>query len=435
MNQFGWGRLLSLSIAATVLPVAAFAQAPSTKAPTSLGQSVTLPQPYESTVASIGALATGAQTALQSYKSDARTLAVRLALFNAISAKKEPIDLSKDNTLLEYAMLCTPRVNYVTDSVYLNYLNTLVQNINAVSIKSKAATDIPTALKILLATTNYQVVDKVGISSDAINKLTTLTDAQCKQDLGSYAADFYGQVPGGGQAKSQALASPPAVNMFAFLGPVGALVDTFLSILQPVLIDWATLADETRRQDAIIDALTDQTIQQNINKSGPLLAAAMDDFSAKSRYALVGAFVEQLVLIRDTKIDLSKVEDCGKLQVATDPTSGIPNSTFVGCYGAAWSKIQKGVANLTTYGDNYDTLADKIILSNGKPVTAKQLFQNIMADWAKIAEATKDGKGGVYTQAFLEDLTEFIALAQDIATAASKSNLSALDKAAAAAAK
>ncbi len=404
-------------------------------APTTLSVPVTLPQPFEATIASISALATGAGAALKTYKTDARTLAIRLALSTALNSAKAPvgtITLSPD-TLGEAAILCDPRQNYMTNSVYLNYLNTLVQNINAVSIKAKTPTDIPTALKLLLATTNYNIADKVSIKSTDIANLAKKTEASCKKDLGSYAMDYYGLIPGAENGKilteAISLNDTGGVNTFAFLGPVGALVDTFLSILQPVLIDWATLADKSRRQKAIIDALTDTTIQAKINTTGTQLADAMDKFSAASRYSMVGAFVEQLVLIRDMTIDVSNVEDCKNFSTVKQADTGVPNPAFIGCFNAAWTKIQKNVASLNTAGDSYDTLAD------ANSVSAKQLFAKILADWTDIAKATQNGKAAVYTQAFLEDLTEFIAFAQAITGAASQSNLSALDKAAAAAAK
>jgi hypothetical protein len=400
--------------------------------PTSLSVPVTLPQPFEAAISSIAGLATGAGAALKSYRSDARTMAIRVALARALVAAKgfnTPITLSADGSLAEDAALCGPRQNYITNSVYLNYLNSLIQNINTVSMRAATPTDIPSALKLLLATTNYSITDKVKIDAGSLNELAAKAKASCEKDLGAYAKDYYGLVPGTAIGPAAAAAGDGgAITTFAFLGPIGMLVDTFLSVLQPILIDWATLADEARRQQAIIYALSNRDIQSKVTTTGSALAAALDVFSDSSRHAATGAFVEQLVSIREMKIDLTGVDDCKNLSTASQK-NGVPNPTFVQCFSVAWSKIQKDVANLSTLGDKYDTLAD------ANTVSGKILFDRIIKDWVAIQQAMANGGAAVYTQSFLSDLTQFIAFAQAVAATASSSNLAALNKAAAAVAK
>jgi hypothetical protein len=412
---------LQVPSAPAFLPETTDGQPASLVAPTSLSVPVTLPQPFEATISSISALATGAGAALKTNRSDARTLIVRLALANAIVSAKPPIisiTLSADPSLVEDAVLCTPRINYVSKAVYLNYLNTLVQNINAISAKAATPTDIPGALRLLLATTNYSITDKVKTDTTTLDALSAATKKNCENDLSTYAKDYYGITPGGGGASPEvATTGGTSVNTFAFLGPIGTLVDTFLSILQPILIDWATFADEMRRQQAIMNALTDKNIEANIDKTGTALADAVDTFSAASRHGVTGAFVEQLALIREIKIDLNNVDDC-KILSTTSQKDGVPSATFIGCFSGAWAKIQKDVANLDTIGDNYDKLAD------ANTVSAKTLFKNIMSDWAVIAKTMANGGTAAYTQAFLIDLTEFITFAQAIATAASTNDRS-----------
>ena len=397
--------------------------------PTSLSVPVTLPQPFEAAISSIAALTTGAGAALKTYRSDARTMAIRLALARALVAAKvnTPITLSADGSLAEDAMLCGPRQSYITNSVYLNYLNSLIQNINTVSMRAAAPTDIPSALKLLLATTNYSIADKVKIDAGTLSELAAKTKVNCEGDLSTYAKDYYGLVPGAAIGPAAAAAGGGgAVTTFAFLGPIGTLVDTFLSILQPILIDWATLADEARRQQAIIYALSNKDIQSKVTTTGSALATALDAFSDSSRHAATGAFVEQLVSMRETKIDLT--DDCKTLSTASQK-NGVPNPTFVQCFSVAWSKIQKDVANLSTLGDKYDTLAD------ANTVSGKILFDRIMKDWVAIQQAMANGGAAIYTQSFLSDLTQFITFAQAVAAASSSSNLTALNKAAAAVAK
>ena len=406
--------------------------------PKSLSVPVNLPPPFEATASSINALATGAGAALKTSRSDARTLAIRLAVANAIvtASAKGPvtsITLKGDASIAETKILCGPRKTYIASSVYLSYLNTLVQNINTISVRAADPTDIPSALKLLLATTNYSIVDKVKIDNPTLSKLETAAETRCNNDLNKYATDFYGRTlpvvaaaQQGGAANNQQLVGAgdgSSVNTFAFLGPIGTLVDTFLSILQPILIDWAKLADEMRRQQAIMYALSDKHIQANINTTGSELAQVIDSFSDKSRHALVGAFVEQLASIREMAIDLK--DDCKDLK-ANQSAAGLPDVTFVRCFGTAWSKIQKAVADLNTTGNNYDLLAD------ANTTSAKALFNDLMKQWMVINQGMANGGAAFYTQAFLSDLTEFITLVQAIAGAASKTNISALDKAAAA---
>jgi hypothetical protein len=333
--------------------------------------------------------------------------------------------VGENSALTPDAMLCGKRHDYVKDSVYLNYLNTLVQNINTISVRAAAPTDIPSALKLLLATTNYSVTDKVKTDADTLKNLEDATTATCRKDIGTYAADFYGSITlPGSPADLTPGSDSTGITTFAFLGPIGTLVDTFLSILQPILINWATLADEMRRQQAIMTALSDQTIQSKINTAGTELANAVDTFATQSRHGLTGAFIEQLTLIKQMKIDVKDVDACKQLKARQ--TNGIPDATFIGCFSAVWTKLQGNVANLNTIGDTYDTLAD------ANTHSAKTLFNQIMTAWATINKNMSNGAAPYYTQAFLSDLTEFITLAQAVASAASKSNLSALNQALAA---
>jgi hypothetical protein len=435
MNRICNGILPATVLIAVILTTTADAQtaapAPPAPAPTSsLGVQITLPQPIESTVASITALATSGAAALKTSRSDARTLAIRLALSRAIlsaGASVTTINLGKGDTtqaLGEVALLCTPRQNYIVNSVYLNYLNTLIQNINAISATPAPPTDILSALTLLMATTNYTVADNVNIDSTGLTKLMNTTLKNCEADLNSYTADYYGlQIHPGPAAAAAPAPAPAPVDTFAFLGPIGTLVDTFLTVLQPVLIDAAKAVNAERRQAAIEAALKDPTIQQKVNTTGLALADAVDKFSASSRHIATAQFVEQLVSIRNMTIDLSGVNDCQHLE--SPPTPAVPNAAFVGCFSAAWSKLQTAVTNLNTLANSYDTLAD------ANTVSAKSLFNTIMANWAKIAA----GDMNYNSTYFLNEITQFITFAQAVATAASQSNLSTLKSAAAAASK
>ncbi|MFZ3350997.1 MAG: hypothetical protein WA268_09050 [Xanthobacteraceae bacterium] len=371
---------------------------------------------------------------LKTSRANARALVIRTALTKKLLASGTSVtSITLDNddqdpALGEIPILCTPRQNYVSNSVSLNYLNALVQNINAVSAKAAAPSDIIGALKLLLATSNYAVVDKVKVDAPTVQSMATATLASCKTDLSSYAQDYYGaaiRAPIASRAATPAAAG--AVTAFAFLGPFGTLIDSFLSILQPVLIDASQLVDEARRQTAIVTALSDPDTERKITTTGKQLAGALSAYAAAARHTEAGLFVEQLTAIRETSIDLSAVPDCKNLAPGTQLPSGAPNAAFVSCWHAAWAKLQPLVTNLMSIGDSYDNLADPS--ANPDP---QKLMGTILADYAKIkAGATANPDLAV----FAGDVTEFITLANAIATAASTSNVAALKTPAAAAAK
>ena len=432
MNSFRTSALRLLACTAFVLSAPAGARAPA-KSPvattTTLGNTITVPGVYESTVSSIGALATSATAALKNDRSERRTLAIRKALATALmkGGLNQPIDLRKDSSLGEIAILCEPRENYVTNSIYLNYLNTLAQNIDTVSTKAPVATDIPGAIKLLFASSSYAITNKVAVDAAAIKELSDKVSKNCAADLSGYESAYYGTAIGTTavtEAVTDAGGSGTSVSTFAFLGPIGGAIDTFLSILQPVLINASQAVDEARRLKAIQTALDDPQTQAKIRKAGDQLAAAVDAYSVMSRYGTVGAFVEQLVSIRETQIDLSKIDDCQHISLSSQDRlpSKAPNEAFIGCYNVAWAKLKPQVDSLNTIARNYDTLADN------NTVTAKTRFDTIMTNFAKL-------KNEAPSESFLSDITEFISFANAVATAASKSNVAALKSAIAAAEK
>ena len=432
---------LLITLATFGLCAHARGQAPTAPAQTNAAAAVpvVLPQAYDLTISSLSALATGAAAALKTNKSDARTLAIRVALSKRVLAAGpmiSTITLDKTDTdasLGEIAILCAPRQNYVNNGVALNYLNALVQNLNAVSAKPAAPTDIAGALKLMLATSSYSVTDQVKVDPATIAAVAATKLSNCKADLSAYAKDYYGTdmpaanpTPGAAAAVASPAAAGGGIDTFSFLGPIGTLIDTFLSILQPVLIDASQIVDEDRRRAAIETALADPAIHAKIETTGHQLASAVDSFAAASRHSLVGSFVEQLVSIRKTSIDLSNEADCKTLSPATRLPSGAPNAAFIDCWRAAWAKLQPQVSNLNTIGDSYDTLAD------ATTVSAQKLFGTIMADYAEISTGAPDAQN---LAIFGNDITEFITLANAVATAASSSNISALKSAIAAVAK
>ena len=403
-------------LAAVVLSVPARADDP---LPT-----VVLPPAYESIVASAGALATSAAGALKSYRSDTRTTAIRIALTKALLGlgAETSITLAKPDTdalIGETALLCKVRSTYISSVGDLNYLTSLVQKLNAISKSAPAPTDIIGALKLLFATANYSISDDVQVKSSASSQAKAA--ATCESDLKSYDVDYYGIAAGGlpapqPAAAPEAAAGTPTVS-FAFLGPIGSLIDTFVAILQPVLIDGSTIVDQGRRRAVVEQALKDPKIHTKIAQSGKQLALAVDGFALSSRHRLAGSFVEQLVTLRATPIDLSKEPECKNLAGSTRQPSGAPSTAFITCWKAAWSHLQDAASKLATAADNYDTLADS------SDVNAQKLFATILADYDLISAGRADA-----SDVFWNDVTQFVTFANAISTAASKTNTATLQK-------
>lgn len=410
--------VLATGIWALLLCSSGEAQTADTK---SLSVPVALPPAYESTISSIGALATVGAVALESNRSNRRMMKVRAALTRKLLASPPPVasialdKTGSDPSLEDIGMLCEPRKAYVADMVALNYLDTLVKNVDTLGAKTTPPSDILSALKLLIATGSYSVVDKVKVDSATVNELSAKAYSRCLADVQAYEKAYYG-VAIKPPAESTEAATPPSIDAFAFLGPIGSLIDTFLSILQPVLINASQIVDEERRRAAIEAALSDKDIHQKISTTGKQLANAVQEFASASKYRLVGQFVEQLIYIRDINIDLSKVDECKSFGTSA-AKSGAPNAAFVRCWRAAWEVFDPQVVQLNKIGKAYDDLAD----SSG--VDAPKLLSTILADYD---EMKKGANSASNLQVFAADVGQFIALSRAIVNAASSANISAL---------
>ncbi len=387
---------------------------------------VMLPPAYEQIVASAGALATSGGAAMKTYRADTRAAALRTALTKALLALGDAttVSLAKvdyDPLIGESVLLCKVRGSYTAGVGDLNYLTSLVQKLNTVSKPAPAPTDIIGALKLLFASANYSIADDAQVKPTGVPQAKAA--AICEADLKSYDVAYYGAAAGGLPAPTPAaetLVPPvpaggtPAVS-FAFLGPVGSLIDTFVAILQPVLIDASTIVDQARRRAVVEQALKDN--HDKIAKSGKQVAAALDSFAVASRQRLAGSFVEQLVALRATAIDLAKEPECKNLAGSTRLPSGAPSAAFVTCWKAAWSHLSDAAARLSTTADSYDTLAD------AGDVDPQKLFGTILADYDLIRTGKADA-----SNVFWNDVTQFITFANAISAAASATNIATVKK-------
>ena len=408
---------------------------------TTLGVQVGLPPYLEPTVTSLAALASSGQTVLGAFRADSRSLAIRTALTSALlnaGATIDKLQLDKDHTdtsLGELALLCAPRKSYVQYAVSSNYLNTLVQSINAVSGASTDSggsaaggtgggassplSSLLNDLKIIFATSAYKIADKVMVDPASVTTLEDKTSSACASDLAGYAQAYYGAKMPTAAATAEAAPALGAAGdeVLGLLGPTGVLIKSVLTVLQPIFNDVAQQLDKTRRYQAIENAL-DQN-DGNVKTTGEKVATAIDENANASRLILAGQFVEQLVQIRETVIDLSGVEDCKTLAPSKRLPSNAPDSSFIGCWGAAWIKLEPQVTKLTTIGDSYDKLADTNISMSA---TATHRFDTILANYNNVKNASIPFD----FSNFFAEMTEFVNFANNVASAVSASNINKL---------
>ena len=180
-------------------------------------------------------------------------------------------------------------------------------------------------------------------------------------------------------ARASAAAPTAAVTFsgLGFLGPIGTLIDTFLSIIQPIMIDAATVADTAARQQVIEAKLNQGQTRGKIETAGKASAMVVDNYSVTSRRRFAGLFDEQLISIENIPIDLTKEKACKEVkQVICCLPSGAPSAIFIACWKAAWAQIEIPIVNLIKTADSYDFFADV------GPVNAQKLFDTITKDYA-----------------------------------------------------
>ena len=115
-----------------------------------------------SIIASAASLVTNGNAAVEkSERSDARLTVFRAALSKKILSNSTDNSITLDDThsdqsLEDIALLCNIRHDYVKEVADLNYLGSLVQNLNEISKPAPAPTDLASAFKLLLATSSYR---------------------------------------------------------------------------------------------------------------------------------------------------------------------------------------------------------------------------------------------------------------------------------------
>jgi hypothetical protein len=389
-------------------PAATQAPSGSTGSATQAAQPVGLPKAYESIVLTLGTLATSGTAALKTKRSDERTLAIRSALTNALLSHgtQTTIKLDPDNKaapLGEVAMLCNVREDFVNSSNSLNFVSSLISQVTEVSKPAPKPGDLVSAFKLLFATSSYSISDKTSKVPEKKQEQQFL-DA-CDSDLKSYETAYYGAVVSASD-KAVPAATDEGLAFLNFLGPVGVLINSFISVVQPIFIDAATIVDEQRREEVIVKALHDE--RNRIDSASKQLAVEVDNFAIGQRRNLAGSFVEQLVAIREKPIDISKIPECQSFAGTPRLPSGAPSASFITCWKASWAQIDSDVTNLLKTGDQYDALADA-----GNATGRKQIGV-LLADYEKISAGKADA-----SDIYWDAVTQFVSFANAVANAAS----------------
>lgn len=403
-------RVLLPLLAAALVPCGSIAYAQ---------ESIGLPAAASAFIASASALAKSASDEVQLDRSQARLTEIRTALTKKLLSIDTLKPISLMDVLDEKKLLCGPRESHITYIARYNYLNALVARINEVS-KPKPATDLGSALALFLA--DYTVdAGQAALGDPTLHKLQARDKRRCENDIKSFDLAYYGAPilsPGG---RPPAAPSAAAAVSFGFLGPIGAVIDTFISVFTPVVVGAANLVDEAKRRDAIVTFLADPDHQKEIKVVGKYLAGELSDYTWSKRRVLAASFVEQQFELRNTTVDLSKVDACKDL-IANRfkrSDSGAPSSTFMLCWRAAWGKLQGQVATLLKTGDDYDRLADA-----GDTASALQAYNEITQDLSAIKENSVTSPKVLW-----EQVLKLVSFAKTVSAAFSEENRAKIHKA------
>jgi hypothetical protein len=382
-------------------------------------EAISLPPVVSSFAATATALAKSASDEIDIARSKERVQAIRKALTTKLidPSVNGTSKITLNDVLNGITLLCEPRRSHIAHTTKYNYMNAVVARIDAVS-KQEPATDLISSISLLFS--DYSVsVSEVTLKEEAISKLQERADIRCKTDLRSFDEAYYGakiQAPAPVPAAAAAPVPAGGVPSLSFLGPIGAMVDTFVAIFTPVVVGGSNLIDEAKRRQAIVEFLSESKNQQAIKTVGLDLSKRLSKFTFDKRRSLAASFIEQQFVIRNKTIDLSKIEACKDLAAdrfkRADGDGGAPHATFMLCWRAAWNEIAETSGDLLKTGDAYDRLADA-----GDTDSATQAFEEISKDLNAIKQGAVTDPKALWAQ-----VSKLIAFVKTVKEALSKEN-------------
>jgi hypothetical protein len=325
------------------------------------GDPIKLPKASSAFITATKALTGSASEYVQLERTTDRLRLIRSELakklLNASATSKIPLD----GLVEERALLCDSRVSHLTTLARLSYLNSVTSQVDEIAKVSKPD-DILSAITLLFAKYSIDGTAK-SLDPAALKSLGDRTRARCEKDIKGFDVAYYGveiKAANTPAAPAGAEAPVPPASALLLLGPLGALIDTFLNIINPVAIGAATLVDEGKREKAIQDFLADPKNQQNLKDIGDKIGKAASGFNWDKRLQLAASFVEGVRVIERTELDLSKFDECKDLSTVNlgRTASGAPSSAFMRCWRKAWSQLDPIVSSILKAGNDYDLLAD-----------------------------------------------------------------------------
>ena len=383
---------------------------------------IKLPKASSAFIASTKALTASADEYVQLERATGRLRVIRVELAKKLLNASGTSKISLDNLVEERALLCDTRVTHLTTLARLNYLNSVVSQVDETAKISKPD-NVLSALTLLFAKYSIDGTAK-SLDPATLKSLGDRTRARCEKDIKGFDVAYYGvEIKAANTPMSPASeeAPVPPASALSLLGPLGAFIDTFLNIINPVAIGAATLVDEAKREKAISDFLSDPKNQQNLRDIGEKIGTAASDFNWDKRLQLAASFVEGVREIQKTELDLSKFEECKDVSSTnlSRTASGAPSAAFMHCWRKVWSQLDSIVASTLKAAGDFDLLADA-----GDTATPLIAFRKVTDDLNAIStNAITD------PEVLWMFVTQVVTFATTVQTAFSQDNRDKLHKA------
>jgi len=415
-------------------------------ASTASAQAADKPNNYAAFVTALTALSVSNQEAIQSERNAARLEIVRQQVTRKILAAfppdpSQPPVTDPSNTLSiagvvdEISLLCGVRgdrteilknissrdsgasftIDHLNTLAQQNYLTAVASQLQALAAPSKAD-DIFSAFKSLFATYQVTVSAQATVGDNDRMRIRK----SCEADLKEFDAAFFGErVPEPPSTDARAAAAVIGPEQLSLFGPIGAFAGTVMGIIEPILVNFANLASDFQKKQAVKSFLSDTSNQNKLRDAGLGLGRTGSDFLFAKRLSLAGTFAEQMAVVAGASLDLSSKpmqEVCPTPYAAMyrRGPDGLSTAQFRRCYRAVWSRFEDGIAAALKTAAAYDQLADA-----GDTSTQLNSYKTLTVDFSKVVDET----GQVD---FWDTVSKMLTFASAVETAVSEDNLKKL---------
>jgi hypothetical protein len=370
-------------------------------------------------LASANALAKSANERVELGRANARLNQIRLSLTQQLVTVANGNAAFSLSDLDETKLLCGVQSAHIEVASRRNYMQTVAGRIEEVG-KTTQIDNLIGAIESLFA---HQSIDLRGpmASRQEMETFAKNTLARCSNDIKSsqksyYLASITAPVP-----------VPTASNVdddefaLAFFGPLNSLINAFVGIITPAVVEGAKLIDERERRAAIRRFLSDETNRNYIRQSGDTLATQVGLWIEAKRGKLTGSFLEKLAILRKTEVNLAKLDACKGFEAARFNTraSGAASDEFALCWRAAWGQLEASVTAFLKAADEYDPLLDA-----GDKNNAKTSFAELTEALSAISENSVTNPEALWAIA-----TRLVSIGEKIQAATSKESREKIHKA------